>query len=412
MALDFRAADLQFLLKQMEKGKVILFAGAGFSTGAKNPLGQMPPMTTQLADLLCRECGWEYLGDELSIIYEQAEKHLGTRGLRSFLERHFKNCSPADWHGLIPQICWHRIYTTNIDDVLKNAYAAASGQQRFEVVVCPSPYESPDFFMERLSCIHLHGSINNLDKPLTFSLEDYAHATASPQPWYQALVDDMQARTILFVGTRLNEPPFYHYIALREFRSPGTKDIRAKAFLVSPNISQVRARQLDDQNIVPVVATGEEFFRTLYEFLGREFPRRIEILRALYPHQLAAIERKDVSLPSELLRQFDFILPDSLPGPGVKGRSLFYLGAEPTWMDIRHNIDAQRRVSQTLTEELMSVGPGGRCFVLAGYAGSGKSTVVLIRFTQHHTASCRWWECAGPPGPGVFGTPPLGSDAG
>jgi len=377
VTVDFSVADLRFFINQLEKGRVVLFAGAGFSAGAKTPSGQEPPLSTQLAQLLCKECGWEYGGDELALVFEQAEKHLGTQGLYSFLERHFLHCSPADWHRLIPPICWHRIYTTNIDDVIKNTYNAVRGQQRLRLIVCPAPYRDPDFFMEEVTCVHLHGSVEERGKRLTFTLEDFAHTTASPSPWYQVLIDDMQARTVLFVGTRLNEPPFYHYLALRELRSPRSKDVRAKAYLVSPSITQVRARQLRDQNIIPVTATAEDFFLSLHAFLSGQLPQRTAILRALYPHQLEALERRDAPSPAQLLRQFDFILPDSLPDRHAPLRSLFYLGAEPTWSDIRQNVDARRDVTDTFLAQLLSPESGARCFVVAGYAGSGKTTLMM-----------------------------------
>jgi hypothetical protein len=60
------------LLRQFEKGNVVLFAAAGFSLGAKNPRGTEPPLGSQLAEILAQECGWKYEGEDLGIVYEQA----------------------------------------------------------------------------------------------------------------------------------------------------------------------------------------------------------------------------------------------------------------------------------------------------------------------------------------------------
>jgi hypothetical protein len=62
MPIDFKAQEIQLLLRQFEQGNVVLFAGAGFSVGARNSRGEDPPLGGQLADALARECGWDYAG--------------------------------------------------------------------------------------------------------------------------------------------------------------------------------------------------------------------------------------------------------------------------------------------------------------------------------------------------------------
>jgi hypothetical protein len=61
------------LVPQFEKGSVILFAGAGFSPGATNRQHSEPPDGKTPAALLEVECGWPYHGEELSLVYAQAE---------------------------------------------------------------------------------------------------------------------------------------------------------------------------------------------------------------------------------------------------------------------------------------------------------------------------------------------------
>jgi hypothetical protein len=125
MAIDFNSQELKLLLKQFEKGNVILFAGAGYSLGSRNSRGTDPPLGSNLAETLAVECGWGYEGEDLGIVYEQAQKHLGTAGLNNVLRSLYKDCVPAQWHYLIPQLFWYRIYTTNVDDVIENSYRRA-----------------------------------------------------------------------------------------------------------------------------------------------------------------------------------------------------------------------------------------------------------------------------------------------
>lgn len=371
-----RLTDLPFLRRQIERGDIVLFAGAGFSLGATNRRGESPPLGAELAILLSERCGWDYHGDHLSDVYAQAEKHLGTSGLQSFLEEHYLNCTPAPWHQLITHFCWHRIYTTNIDDVIEAAYRKSRGDQNLRSIVCPAPVQEADPWLESLPCVHLHGSVEDPSKPLTFTIDDLAETTSTSHPWYQALVDDMSARTTLFVGTQLAELPFYHYLSLRSKKLGRVKDLRAKAFVVAPEISQVKRRNFRDRNIVPIEETAESFFETLHGQFKSGPPDRMKVFQNKYPHQVASL-RRSARRPVEFLRQFDFILPDKLPGATRGKRSLFYMGAEPTWSDILLNIDAMRSSTESLIDTLQAMRQNLHYWVLTGYAGSGKTTALM-----------------------------------
>jgi hypothetical protein len=69
MPIDLNTQELKTLLRQFEKGNAVLFAGAGFSIGAENRQGEDPPLGGALGELLARECGWPYEGEELPIVY-------------------------------------------------------------------------------------------------------------------------------------------------------------------------------------------------------------------------------------------------------------------------------------------------------------------------------------------------------
>lgn len=376
MPIDFNSQELRLLLRQSEKGNVVLFAGAGFSLGARNPRGTDPPLGPQLAEALALECGWKYEGEDLGIVYEQAQKHLGTNELNAVLRGLYKDCVPAPWHHLIPKLFWYRIYTTNIDDVLENSYG--SGRvQHLDSITCPANFEPQDIWFEHVQGIHLHGSVLDLQKGLTFTPTEYAGQTATPNPWYQALVDDLYSNSVLFVGSRLNEPPMYHYLAMRSERSKGTPEVRARAFVVTPTVSAIRKRQLHDQGYFVVEAKAEEFFDGMNRVLSGAIPARIDLLKNRYPHQIAAINAGLLNTQAELLRHFEIIGPREFP-PRTRApkRALFFEGAEPTWQDIANGLDAQREVTPAFLEAIKKTETGVQCFVLVGHAGSGKSTLL------------------------------------
>jgi hypothetical protein len=187
----------------------------------------------------------------------------------------------------------------------------------------------------------------------------------------------MMSRTVLFVGTRLNESPFYHYLSLRSQRGRGTQEVRAKAFVVSPNVSTIRRRQLEDHGFAVFDATGEEFFGTLLPLVSDLVPDRITLLKNRYPHQVTAISQGILEQQSELLRQFDFVTPDPLPAAGRdRSKSLFFDGAEPTWDDIVRGLDAPREAMGDFLTCIRAENHDIGVFLLAGHAGSGKSTLM------------------------------------
>lgn len=146
MAIDLSAQAIQFLLRQFENGNVVLFAGAGFSTGAQNSLERDPPIGSELSAVLAKESGWPDAGDVLPVVYAQARAHLGSAGLNDYLARLYKGCVPAFWHSLTPKLYWYRIYTTNIDDLIENSYRLPDAVQHLEPIICPAPYQDHDQF--------------------------------------------------------------------------------------------------------------------------------------------------------------------------------------------------------------------------------------------------------------------------
>jgi hypothetical protein len=375
MAVDTNSHEFQLLLRQFEKGNVVLFAGAGFSLGARNSLDADPPLGAELARVLVKECGWPDTGEDLPTIYDQAQKHLGSKGLNEVLARYYRDCKPATWHSQLASLFWYRIYTTNIDDVIEQTYRGHRAQN-LDLVTCPAPYQDHDLWHERVQCVHLHGSVLEPWKGYTFTLEDFAGQTAQPNPWYQAMADDMMSRTFLFVGTRLNEPPFYHYLSLRSQRGRGTQEVRAKAFVASPNISPIRRRQLEDHGFVVFDTTGEEFFGTLLPLVNKLVPDRLTLLKNRYPHQVTAITEGLLEQQSELLRQFDFVTPDPPPAARDRNKSLFFDGAEPRWEDIVKGLDAPREAMGDFLARIQAATDDVAVFLLVGHAGSGKSTLL------------------------------------
>ena len=173
---------------------------------------------------------------------------------------------------------------------------------------------------------------------------------------------------------------------MRSERSKGTREVRAKAFVVTPNVSAIRGRQLRDQGYAVVEATAEEFFHGIYGLLQATLPDRFALLRNRYPHQIASINAGLLDTQGELLRYFELLGPRELPPrPRAPRREIFFEGAEATWDDIANGLDAPRDATALFLEAIKRDETGVQCFALVGHAGSGKST--LLRRIAFHLAS-------------------------
>jgi hypothetical protein len=372
MSLDVSGTEFAFLLKQLELGNVVLFCGAGFSCDGTNREGSSPPMANGLASQLAELAGLPFDNESLPVVFHTVRKRVGKSILNECLKNLYDVTGLKEWYKIVKEFVWFRIYTTNIDNLLQRIYALDSSQ-KLDTVVCPAAPIERDYLFSRLQAVHLHGHIDQLDKGVTFSLQEFAEQQVTPNPWYQTLIDDLFFRPIVFVGTLLEESPFQHYVALRAQKAAHYRETRPKSYLVSRAIGPIRAESLKDQNILPVEATAEEFFAALRSQLsGKDLDVR-SVARRVFPHQFMGPE---ALTPESVIRFFDPILADSLPNNPRSLPNSFYLGAEPTWKDIAEERDGVRDVLADLTEDLARHNDSFQCIVLHGPAGSGKTTIL------------------------------------
>jgi hypothetical protein len=374
MEPDWKAGNLPFLRKQLECGSVILFAGAGFSFDAHNFGGNRPPLGLDLAKLLAERVGLHYGGEPLPVVYDSAQKRLGTQSLWSYLKELYDIQSCKDWYKIVSAIAWSRIYSLNIDNLLQFLYSRGA-TQRLGTIVCPAPPEERDPHFRRVQAVHLHGHIDHPQSGLTFTLADFAKQTAKPNPWYQTLADDMYRQSILFVGTLLEEGPFHHYLEMRDYRDRAIQEFRPKSFLVCPTISTIRADSLKDRNIQPIECTGEEFFASLAREIHLPELSVESVRKRVYPY--VVIRDDHVESDSSVNRFFDHILPTALPRTVGVVPGNFFLGAEPTWEDIDNRRDGSRVINKDLLGILKQTPARFRCVVLHGPAGCGKTTTLM-----------------------------------
>ena len=359
-----------YLGEQFKHGRLILFAGAGYSLAAYDLRGKRLPTGGKLAEEL-----WElaYPGDPydqsstLQDLFE-VSRQKSTRQLSDYLLKRLTvdpSKIPAfykDWLTLP----WRRIYTLNVDDLF---------QASADVFKLPRELDSinglswtGDFAKLRkpggLEAIHLNGRIADGLDAVTFSAIQYAERSAGSEPLYHQLVTDIVAFPVVFVGTPLDEPLLWQYLELRGVRGPrGMRELRPRSFLVTPSIPRAKQDLLASYNVEIVTMTAEEF--ASHHLVGLSTTISVG-LASLRESTSSHSSMPQVVRPAEL---------------GTARRSLFLLGAEPTFSDIQEGL----AVTRTIDEELFLAVQANcrthsrapKLVVLGGTAGSGKSTSLM-----------------------------------
>lgn len=185
------------------EGKAILFAGSGFSYGAKN-YNQEPFKTgTELRDCLALECGIKKTDSDLSAVadyYLHMDGH-STDSLIKFLLDKFTLGTITESHKTLMSLKWKRIYTTNYDLVIEE------GAKLNSRVLMPITLDDPiDAYPKENVCVHINGSISHLSKETlksSFRLTDrsYDSGTLVGKPWFDFMERDFaSAKAIIIVG--------------------------------------------------------------------------------------------------------------------------------------------------------------------------------------------------------------------
>ncbi len=362
-------SKLAFLKRQFQFGRVTLFTGAGFSLDAKNQKNSEPPLGNALGGLLANLGGFPYEEEPLPQVYAAVQKRTGRSQLEEFLTINYSIESFDPWYQKIAGLVWNRIYTTNIDNLIEKVYGGQS-QQRLKTIACPHNFMPQPKTPATLQYVKLHGCVNNLDRGIRFSLEDFSQLQVEEDPWYTQLVDDIYFGSVIFVGTLAEESPLHHYLELRS-KKGRYNEHRPASFLVVPRVSTIRREALAEKNITAVEGTAREFFEWLVNEFGVEKPT------------VASVSTKfggwgDYSLTRHLeavTRTFQCINAASLPTTTRAQPHQFYLGTEATWKCIEERRDAPRAVAKEIGSVLADDSVS-TALILHGTAGSGKTTIL------------------------------------
>ena len=365
-----------YLKDRLKSGKVMLFLGAGSSYGALNKFGQMPPDGYNIAALMADKCkiSFDAENDSLTTISGVTRKRLGDHEYYKFLESHYKKCNPSNDQKKLCKYHFPRIYTTNIDDSLEIAYIRSG--KHITVINKDAPIRDLDVDAGDTQLIKINGSVNQLDSGIIFSTDEYTKEASRVGSWYEQLARDFSNYTFVFVGSRLNEPLFYHHVN-RLVDATGRRP--GKSYIVCPSFTEIQKEDFNYHNIDCFESTISKFSEFVSSTLG-DYYDYADALRHAEPAYVEAFRRVKPDLMVEVVREAHAIIPithDHLSNSYSEhfgGLRNYYFGAAPTWRDIIDNVPAQLSDFEAFKK---SYDLGNPLTMITGYAGSGKSTCLM-----------------------------------
>ena len=382
----FTKSQSEFLLRRLQRNEVVLFIGAGFALDAKNKFEENMPTGKQLSSKI-----WEFLNmsdnyddTPLQTMYEllinSRKKH---SEIKSFLDEIFNVTTYPNILNNISLPFWYKIYTTNIDNLLDKIYLKSN--QKADILKYPiDEYKDVDRSLDSVQIVFLNGKLPCEPSELIFSKKQYARSSNIHQPLYNQFVNDYSTTTTIFLGTSIDEPIFEQYIAAREIRKTNVSEYRPQSFLIDPYIPQARAILLQTvYNIEPIKASNQEFLSWLSNNKNN-FLDKLETLKITFPSFLELISKVNEQTKKELGADFNEFSQGFTRvhqfGKTVSKNKNFLLGTSPTWNDIHNNLDAPRKITSKIFEEIENIFINEHdkleVFVILGSAGCGKSTIL------------------------------------
>jgi hypothetical protein len=215
-----------FLDRALRRGTAVLFTGAGFSHGAKNIAGVQLPLGSELKEMLW---GVAFPGEPLDPRSQLGDVFsAASSARRAETEQCLKEQLTIDpgtipqWYSNYLEIPWHRVYTLNFD----NIFPATLTKYRLDIqLTIISALRANITPATNLSVVHLNGLLGDYPD-VTFSPPQYGVRASRPDGAYASLTREMLSHPVIFIGTELDEPPLWQYIALRGDR-PSGRELRA-----------------------------------------------------------------------------------------------------------------------------------------------------------------------------------------
>lgn len=228
----------------------ILFLGSGFSAGATNIAGGKLPTGNMLRQSFAKIIGVDPNAYELQTLAEEVATN-PKHDLYQLLYETFTVKSLTTEQLDILSLPWLRVYTTNYDDVVENAYSTHKRNIRSFSYNQEKPRK-----LHPTSIIHLHGAIcqttpENVKDQLILTEHSYIRQHFERSLWYDEFIRDIRFSThCFFLGYNLSD---YHISALL-FQEIS---LEYKTFFITEKVDQIFTNRVSKYGtVLPIAIDG------------------------------------------------------------------------------------------------------------------------------------------------------------
>ena len=371
--------QLTELRAAIDRGRTVLFLGAGAATGCLNEHEMPFPTGGTLAKALAAEAGLIYDDEDLAVVYTSVGQIIGTKQLHDVLRSHLSCLSTSSSYRILASIPWGRIYTTNIDNGFEAAATLdrTSGRQELRVQTRNSPLIDRDETYQCVDLVKLHGTVERLGEGLVFGSNEFGAEAAKPSQWYTELGQDYYSFNFIIVGSRLREPLVYQQI---ERARAITGANAPRHYVIVPSLSTIERTALEAANMRHIPWTVEEFANWLSEC----YPSGLDYLEVATNNnptirRLLRGTRSQQEKRAAVLHNVVQIRTDKIERLHSGTIRDFYRGFKPDWGDIQNSVPAETQyVKGLLDATKTALSSDTQCLVVSGPAGSGKSTAARL----------------------------------
>lgn len=389
--MQIEGDDERYLTASMAAAEIVLILGAGASVSSRNRHNEPVKASGALARLIAERAGLPYEGEKLSEVLGACSTFLSDRQIRDILVQEYVGITPSRELEKLFTYTWKRLYTWNIDDALHNTRGVFSQKRRFYNGLIDKAAEFEG--INQLHIVQLHGDITKADHGLIMTEIDYAQNIQSEKHfWYQRAAQDYLAFCPVFIGSALDEPIL---LAELERAKRDQNSNLGRGYVITPDdLSPIKKGHLSARGIIHIKGTLEDFSSWLMRRMphGRSAQEVISATSHIPEEALAGLSKDDL-VAAQSIRQVEPSRLRALVGQmsatalAMSARQ-FLRGAPPTWRIAASTIPVQLEACGALLKALeASIAQHDRIFVVAGQAGSGKTTAVqmtLLKYAEIH----------------------------
>ncbi len=309
--------------EKIQKGRVVLFLGAGASVAA-GALQQ-----NELVEEIKKK--FPKLDPQLTSLINVCEDFIETRGydikdLEEFITEKLRALKPSPAHILMTKFKWPAIFTTNFDDLIETAYRISDNNAQVCSIVS-YPNKSPMTDPSKVFVYKLMGTISTrIDNKMVLCRSDFMKMIPKRAEYLAHLEDYVMDGTILFIGYSGTDRIVTDLIDEVKDKIGYNRLPWSFVLLKNPHLSEKDKYRFERHKMIAVNCSFEDFFEKITQSTSQTVIRHEIKPRG----EKICVEGKEIYLSTRELEMYQdyFEIPyDALTNAKPKSKDDFFKGS-------------------------------------------------------------------------------------